>query len=222
MLDSDESVSRNALRLPLQTDNPLQGDASRTLRDPQGFIHVAKRPPRIFLLRQARPLHSHTTSRSEKCSFPEIVRREGQRNASFHYVSRRKNRRGKSKAEKLFKKMDCIVDRMNAEDVSDYEDRSFSRHSRRAGEQISRRATPTHVGTVVTRGVKSNPVRDGQDSPLDYSEAALEQLINNDLSPYLDKGITPKQQFTLSSMKATFLRSNFLKHQPLLNVFQHK
>jgi len=53
-----------------------------------------------------------------------------------------------------------------------------------------------------------------------YTDEMLEKIINNDTSLYRDNKMTTRNELTLKSMKTTFLCSNYLRFQPLLNVFE--
>ncbi len=53
-----------------------------------------------------------------------------------------------------------------------------------------------------------------------YSNAMLERLANNEVSYYEERELSPKKSLILSSMRGTFLCSNYLRFQPLLNVFE--
>ena len=52
-----------------------------------------------------------------------------------------------------------------------------------------------------------------------YTDETLEKLVNNDWCDSADAQLSMKEELLLGSMKRTFLCSNYLRFQPLLNVY---
>ncbi len=78
--------------------------------------------------------------------------------------------------------------------------------------------TPSH-STSFTH-TKRKPLKPLPPPHLQYTDETLEKLVNNDIAHYRNSSLSAKEELILSSMRSTFLCSNYLRFQPLLNIFE--
>ena len=123
----------------------------------------------------------------------------------------------KRRINRIFRKMERISFLI---DHQDHQETKLSRDAcKTRGNPLRSGSAWTGAETKLDFGGNLRKTKLSLSKP-DYSGKALEDLVNNEVSCYRNTDLTPKEAMILSSTRGTFLCSNYLRFQPLLNVFE--